>query len=239
VAVNNAYEFCQAFAGAMSGMGISGRPVTSPEDSAYEQGALVAYAFATEFDDQWGSNNPDQYQLTAIAESCEGYFRDRGPNASAGSTEPTSYSIAVAAIIASILEGSAELSDQGVSPPPYPPTGGATLPLLILTEEDSTASPSYVTIASFTATAVTANATNLFVAAMMGAGSDAGNVDLQFDGSSVLSEPISVPVASGSFYVFGMNITTPLVAGQAYQLKANSPGGGGGQAIHVMNAYIF
>jgi hypothetical protein len=121
MAVNNIYSFSQAFSGAIMGLGVSGRPVTSAQESVYAPAAQIALAFATAFDEVWGSSNPDQYQLMAIAIASAGYFSGRAPS---GSTEPSAYYEAADAIMATVLEGSSMLGASGITPTPYPPSAG-------------------------------------------------------------------------------------------------------------------
>jgi hypothetical protein len=113
MAINNEPEFLTAYAGALAGIGISGRPVLSTTSGEYEGAAAAAFAFATEFDALWGSGNPDCYQLTAIGLACQGYWRNRG----ASSTNPADYETECAALVTAILEGSTVLTTEGVSPP--------------------------------------------------------------------------------------------------------------------------
>ena len=60
---NNESEFLTAFAGALSGIGIAGRPVLSANASNYVGPTAAAYAFAVEFDAIWGSASPDVTNL--------------------------------------------------------------------------------------------------------------------------------------------------------------------------------
>jgi hypothetical protein len=113
MAINNEPEFLTAFAGALAGIGISGRPVLSTTSGEYEGAAAAAFAFATEFDALWGGGSPDCYQLTAIGLACQGYWRNRG----ASSTNPADYETECAALVTAILEGSTVLTTEGVSPP--------------------------------------------------------------------------------------------------------------------------
>jgi len=121
---NNQYTYTAAMAGAMSGLAVEGRPITSGVQATYAPQAEAAQAFAQEFDTQWGDVAPDAFQFAMMQEACTGYWRDR-PKFSA---TPTDYSTECAAIIAAILEGSAELSGTGFDPPAYPPGASSGTP---------------------------------------------------------------------------------------------------------------
>ena len=117
---NNTIEFLAAYQGAMAGLSASGRPITSPDPDTYAPDANAAYAFAVEFDDQWGNVTPDAYQVPAIFLACQGYWAGRETAA----LEPSQFSVTVAAIIASIQAGSAKLAAEGVSVPAWGGGGG-------------------------------------------------------------------------------------------------------------------
>jgi hypothetical protein len=110
---NNQNEFFAAFAGALTGIGIGSRPITSADPSIYSGPTSAAFAFAVEFDTLWGDGSPDSYQLIAIGLACQCYWQNRG----ATSTDPTDYEIECAAIIAAIQEGELQLEAENIYVP--------------------------------------------------------------------------------------------------------------------------
>lgn len=117
----NLIVFCSAYAGAIDGMGISGRPITSPNETTYTiNPAELALAYAEEFDTVWASaTTPDTYQVLAILSASEGYFRGK----SGLSAHPANYLQTVSAIIAVINEGESTLGAQGITPPGWGMSG--------------------------------------------------------------------------------------------------------------------
>jgi hypothetical protein len=107
---NNDTEFLAAFAGALTGMGIAERAVSSTNPDDYQNLTKAAFAFATEFDSLWGSESPDSYQLIAIGLACQGYWINR----SSVSVDPTDYEIECAAIVTAIQEGKTYLLSQNI-----------------------------------------------------------------------------------------------------------------------------
>jgi hypothetical protein len=114
--INNNNVFVSAMAGALTGMGIAGRPITSTDPASYSGKALTAFAFAQEFDSLWGSTVPNSYYIPAIQLGCQGYWIGRDTER----VDPASFSAACGAIIAAIDEGEIQLAANSVTPSPYP-----------------------------------------------------------------------------------------------------------------------
>jgi hypothetical protein len=114
--------FYLALAGFDSAMAAGGRPVTSTEDATYERQALAAFAFAREFDTQWGATEPDFLETYMIPVCTEAYWRGRDD----GSVDPAHYEQTAAEIIAIIREADA-IAIAGGATPPAAPGGGLAL----------------------------------------------------------------------------------------------------------------
>jgi hypothetical protein len=112
--------FYLAMSGDTAAQGAGGRPITSAIQTTYAREINAAFAFAQEFDTQWGDAPPDLYQAFAIAQCSESYWRNRDD----GSDVPDHYAASVAEIIALILEGSAVLTAAGITPPAFNTGGG-------------------------------------------------------------------------------------------------------------------
>ena len=60
----NVDVYVAAFAGAMSGMGVSGRALTSSQAATYTVSSNQAGAFAQQFDTLWAATTPTTTELT-------------------------------------------------------------------------------------------------------------------------------------------------------------------------------
>jgi hypothetical protein len=105
--------FFYAMGGALAAQGAAGRPITSSDESTYARQAFAAFAFAQQFDTEWGASPPDLLEQISIQAACLAYWRDRDD----ASTTPTHYAQACADIIALIREGDAVAIDGGATPP--------------------------------------------------------------------------------------------------------------------------
>jgi hypothetical protein len=112
--------FFYAMGGALAAQGAAGRPITSSNEATYAREALAAFAFAQQFDTEWGASGPDLLEQVGIQEACHAYWRDRDD----ASTVPTHYTQACLDIIALIREGDAVAIAGGATPPAG---GGAAL----------------------------------------------------------------------------------------------------------------
>jgi hypothetical protein len=117
----NVNTFVAALSGSLAGIGIGERPITSTNPTDYNGLALAAFAYAQEFDTQWGSSAPDTLEWAAILSASQGYWNSRDKE----SHKATDYTNECAAIIAAIREGDAVAIAEGVSIPVWPPGGGS------------------------------------------------------------------------------------------------------------------
>ncbi len=113
----NLKVFTAAFAGALAGMGVSGKTPTSAVSTDYAGLATTAGAFAQKFDTTWNAVVPTTYQVEAIQEACEAAWQERVPPAVAPFITAAVYANEVAALIAVITAGSTYLAAQGVPDP--------------------------------------------------------------------------------------------------------------------------
>jgi hypothetical protein len=105
--------FFYAMGGALAAQGAAGRSITSSDETTYARQALATFAFAQQFDTEWGDSAPDLLEQIGIQAACLGYWRDRDD----ASTVPTHYSQVCMDIIALIREGDAVAIDGGATPP--------------------------------------------------------------------------------------------------------------------------
>src|SRR4249920_3602318 len=120
---NNPNIFVAAYAGAIAGMGVSGRNPTDQNPANYTGLASLAGAFAEQFDTNWGLNPSDSLQVESTFEACEGFWQERSPNAISPFLNPIEYDGETKTIIAIIQAGGAYFASIGVVPPPF--GGGA------------------------------------------------------------------------------------------------------------------
>lgn len=116
---NNVNTFVAAMSGALSGIGIGERPITSTTSADYSKLAQCAFAYAEEFDTLWAASGLDTLEWGAILTASCNYWENR----SKLSLVPTDYEAECAAIIAAIKEGDAYTVTQGITPPAWPPGG--------------------------------------------------------------------------------------------------------------------
>jgi hypothetical protein len=129
---NNISVFTAAYAGALSGMGIGAGILTDTTAADYAGICSIGLAFAEAFDTQWGGRPIDTFVIDQIQSDCEESFSGRpcrpiGPPL----TLPTNWIGESNAIIALVLEGSATVAGQGITPLPFPPAGGFGVGVLI------------------------------------------------------------------------------------------------------------
>ena len=128
----NVFVYSAAQAGAMAGMGMPGSAAITDQTSAdYDPLAMVAGAFAQEFDTQWGAIYPvNIYDEQAITDACIQYWQTRSPAPQALPwILPATYTADCAAIIALIRAGDEFNTANGTNlPNPGTGGGGATGP---------------------------------------------------------------------------------------------------------------
>jgi hypothetical protein len=117
----NLTMYTMAVSGAVEGIGIAGRPITSTIDAVYATAAQAAEAYAEAFDTAWDSAvAPDTFQAMECLEASAGYFRERQFT----SINPSDYAAVANAIITCINEAEAVLLSKGITPAPWP--GGSS-----------------------------------------------------------------------------------------------------------------
>jgi hypothetical protein len=130
---NNNDVFTAAFAGALAGMGVSGKNPTDTNSADYASLTDVVGAFAQAFDTTWGANPANGLDLPSIQEACEGYWQQRSPLDVPPFNNASAYLGACAALVAIIQAGDTYYAGQGITPPsnPFRPGGGATVGLIV------------------------------------------------------------------------------------------------------------
>jgi hypothetical protein len=116
----NPLIFTAAYAGALAGMGASGRlPIdTNSNDSLMVNIAMAAGAFAIEFDTKFATSGIaiDFLSINSTQEVCEAAWQERNP-VLFDIDVPSSYSGLASALIAIIKSGEAYFAGQDIAPP--------------------------------------------------------------------------------------------------------------------------
>ena len=128
-APNNVSVFTAAFAGATSGMGVGAAVLTDPTEADYNPICTIGLAFAESFDTQWQAAGPpgvNTLVIDMIQSCCEESFAGRpchpvGPPL----TVVSNWTQLSNAIIALVRAGSDTVTGQGITPVPFPASGGA------------------------------------------------------------------------------------------------------------------
>lgn len=108
--------YTAAFSGALSGMGASGRILTSADSSSYSNLAQIAGAYAQEFDTLWNdATTANSFVLEAVQDLTSSSWIDRSPG-TANQIEPSTHAPLCQSIIAVIVAANGYLSDQGITP---------------------------------------------------------------------------------------------------------------------------
>lgn len=110
----NLCVYLKAFAGALSGMGSSGRNIPSLGAASYY--ALMADAYAQEFDATWGETTPTGFEEDSIEENSEAVWENGSPLERSVSLIPGSYNHIVVNVIALVQAGNNQIVAQGVDP---------------------------------------------------------------------------------------------------------------------------
>ena len=109
--------FTAAFAGALAGMGSSGRVITDPIPADYSSYTDAAGAFAQAIDTTWGVTPATELDVQAMEECCESSFQGRSPPVGAPFNLASNYTGLAAAIVALVQEGDAYYASQGIVSP--------------------------------------------------------------------------------------------------------------------------
>lgn len=103
---NNTSVYLSAFAGCLAGLG-------SVDATSY---ALMADAYAQQFDKTWGQATPTQFELMAIEQASTTVWAGRSPLATGVASAPGSYASIVDAVITLVQQGNNQVVGQGVDP---------------------------------------------------------------------------------------------------------------------------
>lgn len=114
----NTDMFLASFAGALAGMGASGRVPTDGNPADYTGLTGTAGAFAQAFDQAWGINPANSLDVASAEELCEVAWQDRAPLAIQPFLSSSNYSQEAAALVAMIRAGDAYMAAIGVPIPP-------------------------------------------------------------------------------------------------------------------------
>jgi hypothetical protein len=125
--VINSQMFTAAFAGALAGMGVSGRIITDSVPDDYAGLVAVAGAFAQSFDTVWNSAAAvGTLEVSIAQEAAEGIWSGRSPNpADTNTLVASTWTPEAAALKALIIK---TLADYTANNYPNPSTGGGGLP---------------------------------------------------------------------------------------------------------------
>ena len=115
----NVNVYAAAFAGASSGMGISGRNITDNNPADYAGLMTVAGAFSAAVDTAWNatSRTPNQLDLDTLESGCEGAWSGRSVTPNSTTTLLTNWTVLAEAIVAVTVAGDLYFSAQGITPP--------------------------------------------------------------------------------------------------------------------------
>lgn len=116
----NVNVYCAAYAGAFSGLAVSGRQLQneSPTSSNYVFLAAVAGAFAQAVDVAWGATAISQLVLDALNASSEATFQNRTSSASdLNSLLQSNWTNLAESIVASVTAEVTYVTGQGITPP--------------------------------------------------------------------------------------------------------------------------
>lgn len=124
----NVDVFVAAFSGAMTGMAVSGRVITSSIKANYVVSANQAGAFAQEFDTVWqvtAENTVTELTIIEIFQMSQGYWDRRDPPPSQAKFQiPSTYEQACTAIIAAVITSAEYFNREGITPPNWNSGGG-------------------------------------------------------------------------------------------------------------------
>lgn len=112
----NLAVFTAAFAGALAGMGASGRVISDPLESSYNGISIDAFAFAQSFDTTWGLNPVNSSIIDSIKECSESVWEKRSPNNVSPFNNATNYNGLSSAVMALVKSGNNYLNSLGIYP---------------------------------------------------------------------------------------------------------------------------
>lgn len=117
---NNVSVYASAYAGAITGMGVSNRIPSSAVSASYALLAAQAGAWAEEFDTLWGLAAASSLDLSNI-QSCSGaVWESRAPTPVAPFFTAATYAAEVASLVAIVQAAQTWFTGQAIVPPPAP-----------------------------------------------------------------------------------------------------------------------
>jgi hypothetical protein len=149
--VINSQMFTAAFAGALAGMGVSGRIITDSVPGDYAGLVAVAGAFAQSFDTVWNSAAAvGTLEVSIAQEAAEGIWSGRSPNpADTNALIASTWAAEAAALKALTIQS---LSDYTANSYPNPSTGGGTKSAFGFIPQQGGGMPDYANITTIPAT---------------------------------------------------------------------------------------
>lgn len=114
----NVDAYTNAYSGALAGMAISGW-IIDPTSADYSEVATIAGAFARAFDVVWNSATALNWlQIQAIQSVCQEQFAGHAPGSldNASLAQASNWAVPAAACAALVLQGSAFVTSEGITP---------------------------------------------------------------------------------------------------------------------------
>lgn len=124
--------FEAAYSGILAGFAASGRWLQDETSGDYGNFAMISGAFTQEFDTRWaidlpGSIPPNTLQVFLIEKCCKSVWENRFTQVTTETLTPSEYATVVESIIALIKAGDSYFTAQGITPDPWPTTGGGVV----------------------------------------------------------------------------------------------------------------
>jgi hypothetical protein len=129
-APNNICVYLKAYTGCLSGLGADGKQLLDPTISDETNYALMADAYAQQFDTTWGGASVTGYEEDAIEENSEAIWAGRSPLENSIASIPANYSGLVNGVIALVKAGLNQLTAEGINPNGCAPGSGPSQNIL-------------------------------------------------------------------------------------------------------------
>jgi hypothetical protein len=113
---NNTSVYLRAFAGALAGLGGSGKYLLDPNQGDNVGYALMADAYAQQLDTAWGATAPTSLELFEIQSNSQAVWEQHSPLESHVAYIPSSYTGLVNGVVALAMEGNAQVVSEGIDP---------------------------------------------------------------------------------------------------------------------------
>jgi hypothetical protein len=229
---NDKTVFEAAYSGILSGFAASGRWLQDESSGDYSNFAIISGAFTQEFDTRWAIDPdtipPNTLQVFLIEKCCKSVWENRFTQVTTETLTPSEYAEIVESIIALIKAGDSYFAAQGITPDPWPTSGGGTVTAV----DAGTA----ITVTGTASVPIVNNAgvTSNIAGTGIGVSSATGPVTITNEGvtSLVAGTGISVSGATGAVTVSNTGVesvtagTNVTVTGTATNPIINATGGG-------------